>query len=236
MAANYEIGKRLKLLMRLNSYTISQLSEISGVSEDTIKSIRSGKTTNPSINVLAALADAFSCTLDNLIGRFPKSLDESELLRKWRSLDNHGRSAVKLLIDSELTSLPAHSSKTRPLMFYSPNKYTGNGAMFDMSRPEYLDIPADYMKNADFGIKIVSDSYIPDYYPEDIVALVKRTALNGEIGFYSDGTTIYIRKCVYINGIKRLIPLYPAHNEIELKNTNDYTCIGTVIGVIRLAR
>ena len=82
MAANYEIGKRLKLLMRLNGFTISQLSEYSGVSEDTIKSIRSGKTTNPSINVLAALADAFSCTLDNLIGRFLKSQDESELLRK----------------------------------------------------------------------------------------------------------------------------------------------------------
>ena len=235
MDKNYEIGKRLKMLMKLRGFTISQLAEASDVSEDTIKSIRSGKTTNPGINVLTSIADAFACTLDNLIGRLPNELDESELLRKWRSLDSHGKNLTLFIIDNELSNQPSISGRMRSFMYYSPTSYLGNGALFDMSHSEYIDIPADYMKDADYGFKIVSDSMIPTYFPEDIVAVQKRLPLPGETAFYLKDSTVYIRKNIVSNGTTRLLPIVAANNEIELKNPSEYTCIGTAIGIVRKA-
>lgn len=233
MNNTYEIGKRLKMLMKINNLTISELAEKADISEDTIKSIRSGKTTNPSIGILIAISDALSCTIDNLIGRFPKTFDEAELLRKWRSLDSHGRNKAIMLIDNELAYQPLISNKTRSFMVYTPSAYLGNGAVFDLSRPEYIDIPHNYMADADFGFKVISDSLIPDYFPNDIIALKKRLPLPGETAFYLKNNTVYIRKNMVVNGVSRLIPLYATNNETELKNTFEYTCIGTLIGLVR---
>ena len=231
----YEIDKRLKLLMRIQGITISELAVKADISEDTIKAIRSGKTKNPSLYVLTAIADAFSCTLDNLVGRIPKEVDEANLLRKWRSLDNHGRQNAMLLIDEELSKQPQTTTRMRQVMYYIASSYLGNGALFDMTRTEYTDIPATYMKEADFGLKIISDSYMPMYFPEDIVAIKKRPPAPGEIACYWKDNIIYIRKYLLINGIPRYIPINAVNNEIELKKISDYTCLGTIIGIIRKA-
>ena len=235
MNESYDIAKRLKLLMKIEGITISELASKADISEDTIKSIRSGKTKNPSLYVLTAIADAFSCTLDNLVGRIPKEVDEANLLRKWRSLDNHGRKNTMLLIEDELTKQPHTTTRMRQFMYYCSTSYLGNGALFDMTRTEYTDIPATYMNDADFGFKITSDSYIPLYFPDDIVAIKKRPPAPGEIACYWKDNVIYIRKYVLISGVPRYIPINAVNNEIELKKISDYTCLGTIIGIIRQA-
>ena len=235
MNETYEIDKRLKLLMKIQGITISELAVKAGISEDTIKAIRSGKTKNPSLYVLTAIADAFSCTLDNLVGRIPKEVDEANLLRKWRSLDNHGRKNTMLLIDDELTKQPHTTTRMRQFMYYCSSSYLGNGALFDMTRTDYMDIPASYMKDADYGFKITSDSYMPLYFPEDIVAIKKRPPVPGEIACYWKDNIIYIRKYVLIGGVPRYIPINAVNNEIELKRISDYNCLGTIIGIVRQA-
>ena len=231
----YDIDKRLKLLMKIQGLTISELAAKADISEDTIKSIRSGKTKNPSLNVLAAIADVLSCTLDNLIGRTPKDLDEADLLRKWRSLDNHGKSNTFLLINDELTKQPRLTGRMRQFKYHCATSYLGNGALFDKTRIEYIDIPADYMTEADFGFKITSDSYIPLYFPNDIIALKKRPPLPTEVACYSKDNIFYIRKYTIINGIPRYIPINAINNELELKKISEYDCLGTVIGLVRQA-
>lgn len=49
MQQQYDIGKRLREVMAERGVTISQLAELTDVSEDTIKAIRSGKTKSPGI-------------------------------------------------------------------------------------------------------------------------------------------------------------------------------------------
>lgn len=233
MNETYEIAKRLKLLMKIEGITISELATKADISEDTIKSIRSGKTKNPSLFVLTAIADAFSCTLDNLIGRIPKEVDEANLLRKWRSLDNHGRKNVMLLIEDELTKQPPTTTRMRQFMYYYSTSYLGNGALFDMTRTDYIDIPVSYMTDADHGLKIISDSYVPLYFPNDIVAIKKRPPELGEVACYWKDNVIYIRKYVLISGVPHYIPINALNNEVELKKISDYTCLGTIIGIIR---
>ncbi len=229
------LAERLKFLMKVKGYTISDLAVKANISEDTIKSIRSCKTKNPGINIIAAISAALDCTIENLIGRTSGSDNEAELLRKWRSLDSHGRHNVMLVLDKELALQPAYTSNTRPLKCYTPSAYLGNGALFDENRYEYVSIPFDYMKNANFAVTVLSDSLFPMYFPGDMIAIEKRLPLPDEIAIYIKDNIIYYRKNMVMNGKSRLIPPYATNNEVELKNSDNYTCLGTVIGVIRQA-
>ena len=58
MQQQYDIGKRLREVMAERGVTISQLAELTDVSEDTIKAIRSGKTKSPGIQLMISIADA----------------------------------------------------------------------------------------------------------------------------------------------------------------------------------
>ena len=62
MQQQYDIGKRLREVMAERGVTISQLAELTDVSEDTIKAIRSGKTKSPGIQLMISIADALGCT------------------------------------------------------------------------------------------------------------------------------------------------------------------------------
>ena len=64
MQQQYDIGKRLREVMAERGVTISQLAELTDVSEDTIKAIRSGKTKSPGIQLMISIADALGCTMD----------------------------------------------------------------------------------------------------------------------------------------------------------------------------
>ena len=58
MGDYYDIGYRLKDVMAEKGVTISQLADMTGISEDTIKAIRSGKTKSPGIQLMSSIADA----------------------------------------------------------------------------------------------------------------------------------------------------------------------------------
>lgn len=233
MNKQYNLAGRLKFLMKLKGYTIGTLAAEANISEDTIKAIRSERTLNPGINILTAIADVLECTVDNLIDRTPNDDSETELLRKWRSLDSHGRNLAMLLIDKELSNQPAFTSNTRVIKCYIPSAYIGNGALFDSDRVEYITIPANYMKNASLAIRLLSDICIPTYFPNDVLAIEERSPKPEETAIYYKDNVVYIRRHIVINGKARLVPPYAINNEVELKSINDYTCMGTVIGVIR---
>ncbi len=235
MEKQYNLANRLKFLMKLKEFTISGLAAEANISEDTLKSIRSGRITNPGLNILTAIADVLECTLDNLIDRTSNDDGETELLRKWRSLDSHGRNLTMMLIDEEISNQPTLSSNTRLIQCYIPSAYIGNGALFDSERVEYMSVPANYMKQASHGIKVISDAFIPLYFPGDMLAIEKRSPANEETAIYSKDNIIYIRKLITIKGKCRLVPLLSFNNEVELKNIEEYTCLGTIIGIFRHA-
>ena len=233
MSNENKLPERLKFLMKLKGFTISELAAEANISEDTVKAIRSGRIQNPGISILAAIADVLNCTVDNLIDRTPSDDSEAELLRKWRSLDSHGRNLAMLLIDKELSNQPSFTSSTRILKCYIPSIYLGNGARFDNDKVEYISVPANYIKNATVALRLISDSYIPTYFPGDIVAIEERLPQSEETALYQKDNIVYIRKYIVINGRVRLIPPYAVNNEVELKNISEYTCLGTIVGVIR---
>ena len=114
MGDYYDIGYRLKDVMAEKGVTISQLADMTGISEDTIKAIRSGKTKSPGIQLMISIADALGCTMDGFLHRQSLTPEELYLLRKFRTLNIHGKKMVMLMADSEdhmQCRLPADSAE-----------------------------------------------------------------------------------------------------------------------------
>ncbi|MCI6676295.1 MAG: helix-turn-helix transcriptional regulator [Clostridiales bacterium] len=68
MSDIFDVSIGLRKMMKSRKLTISKLSDQSNIPEDTIKSIRSGKTKNPGIQTIIRLADSLDCSIDELIG------------------------------------------------------------------------------------------------------------------------------------------------------------------------
>ncbi|MGN0298653.1 MAG: helix-turn-helix domain-containing protein [Lachnospiraceae bacterium] len=75
MHTTFNLPQQLKQLMKEHHMTIITLADQSGISEDTIKAIRTGRIKSPGIEVLVKLADVLDCSIDELIDRTVVSSD-----------------------------------------------------------------------------------------------------------------------------------------------------------------
>ncbi len=101
MSDTLDISTGLRNIMKSQKLTIAQLAELSNIPEDTIKSIRSGKTKNPGIQTLISLANAMHCSIDELVGRDLSNSEEAEFISSWRKLNNHGKKLIQAIADIE---------------------------------------------------------------------------------------------------------------------------------------
>ncbi len=233
MKSNYDVGERLKFVMRSRNVTISQLAEAAEVSEDTIKSIRSGKIKNPSINIMIAIADALNITLDGLLHRKSLSDDEVELLKNYRILSTHGKNAVQMTANAEKHLLSSDDKEQRRIICIVPTQTKSSDVDFSMHNTEYITIPADCFPEADMAVKIITNNLYPIYSKGDILAIEKNFPALGTIGIFVDrqGTEI-IRKYVEKNGTMILEPLSKCNKAVVY--SDDITCLGRILGIIRL--
>ena len=63
------IAKKIKELRKKSSWSQQKLAEKAGVSYNTITKIEQGAATMPTIQTMIKIADAFSISLDDLVGR-----------------------------------------------------------------------------------------------------------------------------------------------------------------------
>ena len=75
---NYEL---LEEARNINDLTIEKLALLSAVPEPTVKNILSGKTTNPSIKNVGAIARVVGVPLEQVLGYTPKTIVENQALK-----------------------------------------------------------------------------------------------------------------------------------------------------------
>lgn len=99
----------LKRIMKQKNIGNKALAEKSSIPIGTLNKIIYGETTNPSLDTLAALAQALDCTLDDLLADTVGESEqlaplEAELLSAFRLLNDAGRSRlleyVEILVES----------------------------------------------------------------------------------------------------------------------------------------
>ena len=123
-----ELSRKIRDLRALHGLTLEQVAQQVGVGRSTIRKWETGMIENMRRDKIAKLAAALHTTPGYLMGweespnislsiKTPSvelSADESELIRKYRCLDDRGKSAVLNVLNHEYESLPGEKANPAP--------------------------------------------------------------------------------------------------------------------------
>jgi transcriptional regulator with XRE-family HTH domain len=99
------LGARLRNLRLRKGQSLQQVAEAVGASKAHIWELETGKSRNPSIELLTRLADHYGVSVSILIGENPGTVDEDQLIRMFRqlqTLEDGQRDIVDDMIQSML--------------------------------------------------------------------------------------------------------------------------------------
>lgn len=123
-----DLSRKIRDLRALHGLTLEQIAQQVGVGRSTIRKWETGMIENMRRDKIAKLAAALHTTPGYLMGwddnHAPSlsvmstapdlSKDEQELLRKFRCLDDRGKSAVLNTLNHEYDSLPGEKASSAP--------------------------------------------------------------------------------------------------------------------------
>ncbi len=223
---------RFVTLLAEKNWSLEYFSEVSGVPIETAKNLKSGKTTNPRLDTLEKMADAFGLSINCLIGKCPHTPEEKALLRNYRSCGNHGKSIIQLIAKYEATSAKSdrEAKDKHKIPCLVPRGDASKGIIYDTC--ETLEIETS-IPQAFVAIKMPGNTFAPHYCKGDIVLFENRFPDNGEIGAFYSGDRAYIRKFIEEEKQYRLKCLHNQGEDIILKRMDEIEYIGTCCGVIR---
>lgn len=226
------LRQRFVTLLAERNWSLEYFSEISGVPIETAKNLKSGKTTNPRLDTVEKMADAFNISINCLIGKCPHTTEEKALLRNYRICGTHGKSIIELIAKYEaITAKNDRESLDKhkvPCLF--PSGDIRKGIIYDTC--ETMEIETS-VKEAYVGIKMNNNDLAPAYCKDDIILFENRFPSNGEYAAFYQIDRAYIRKFIEEDGKYRLKCLHNQGEDIVLKRMDEIEYIGTCCGVIR---
>ena len=166
-------------------------------------------------------------TNDNLDYAF--SQGETELIKKYRKLDDIGKELINKRIEIELKRVdaPKVQQKIYHISYYDMPVSAGTGQYLDYTNCSVLSLKEEPPANADFVLSVSGDSMEPTFYDRDKVFVEETNTLNiGDIGiFYYDGD-VYIKEY----GENGLI----SHNEKYklIRGSENMRILGKVLGIV----
>lgn len=166
-------------------------------------------------------------TNDNLDYAF--SQEETELIKKYRKLDDIGKELINKSIEIELKRLktPKVQQKIYSISSYDMPVSAGTGQYLDYTNCSVMSLKNEPPANADFVLSVSGDSMEPTFYDGDKVFVEETNSLNiGDIGiFYYDGD-VYIKEY----GENGLI----SHNEKYklIRGSENMRILGKVLGIV----
>lgn len=166
--------------------------------------------------------------------RFPSNISQSEvsIMKKYRSLDEHGKELVELVLDKELERVNTQDDsevcfdRTAFRISEQPAA-AGNGVYLGPESFYTVMVRSDALpRNAAFGVPVSGDSMEPKFHDGDILIVSTEKPERGEVGIYTMDGQGYVK----VLGNNELISLNP--NYAPIRMTEDIICNGKVIGVL----
>lgn len=167
-----------------------------------------------------------------LLKTAPLSLNEENIIKKYRALDEHGKKVTDMLLDAEYDrctikekQMDYISTVMKPS--YQANLSAGTGLfVFDDVPTEQIEVPSEY-SYIDFVIGVSGDSMEPTYTEKDKVMIVKQPQINiGEIGAFMINGEAFIKE-LSSDGLISHNKKYPL---IKFEENMRIDCIGKVVG------
>ena len=159
------------------------------------------------------------------------STEEIDSIKKYRELSEEGKRLVRLIVNEEYTRTVARSRITFPCYLPGVRKlHTGFLMQEKLGsvRIKQMELPV----GTDFCFQIQVDQYLPVFRKFDILALQKRRAGHNEMGLFYLNGIYYIRTLFQEKGECRLRALNVIDEDILVKETDEFRCIGTILGQV----
>ncbi len=231
-------------------YSQKELAEIIGVAPNTFHGYESGKH-DPKSDLLIKIAQACNVSVDFLLGRTDNpnmlfetkqhpvlSHIETEHIKKYRALDEHGKKMVDYVIAEETARMERLKQEQPPTketgqIVYLPKPIqsasAGYGQLADDDTADKIGlILNDITRKADYIMHVCGDSMEPRLYDGQNVLVSNQPAVElGEIGIFIIGGERFIK--IYRGGhLESANPEYPNVQFDEYSR-----CVGKVLGVLQ---
>lgn len=213
--------------------SIDELVKKSSVPKGTLSKITAGINTNPTLSTIRALCKALNCTMDDALD-FEKestlSTKETEMVKKYRSLDDYGKDMVNTVLEKELTRTieqRERSANVIELNLIDAPVPAGLGDMLeDYENSEKVFVPlTSESRRADYLLKIYGDSMEPKFSDGDYILIRQQPTVDeGQIGIFGHDGKGYVKKF----GGDRLISLNKKYPGIYIDEST--RCFGLVLG------
>lgn len=227
--------QNLREKLQKSKISLSYLSAKADISEDTLRSIIYGKSQDIKLSSILKIAHVLDCSLDSLIGRSVYSIQEENMIKQLRTLSEHSRKTVQVLIDlEEKTTLHNSTTGTDTTSIFLLTGNMKDGIFYDSSRFETLDItdyPTELKKRIAFGIKLNTSHFEPVYFLNDVLLFSQHNApeRNDVVLCVNDAGRLFLRKLTPFG----LVPINGFGKKIPANEMNDYTIMGVVLKVAK---
>lgn len=240
---------RLKEARIASGLTQKQLAKELGIAGTTVTGYEKGNS-EPNVNTIGKIMDILHVDANflwqdemNAHGGFSLQLQyqELEFLKKYRTLDEYGKSMVDMVLEKELyrtnqqqsveyTINPEQTDMVRELPLYYMPVSAGSGNYLDTTDFELIQV-ADiaYASKADFAVRISGDSMEPRFSTGDIILVQEQSAVEpGELGiFILNGDSLF-----KVFGGDRLISLNKDYSDRLIGPDDSFYCKGKVLGAV----
>lgn len=206
-------GEKIKSARKLKKLTQKQLAKEIGAAHNSVSDWENDKN-KPDPDTIELLCGVLEISPNYLLASSSDDFSPSEklLIKKYRSLDQHGQETVQIVLDreSERTKIVKQQAERIAELETKPNNTSDAG----MHPYPYLhriacagtsfafeDIPTEqklvpYMPGADFVIGVLGDSMEPTFFDGELVYVRKTDHIrHGDIGIFTLGNEWYIKEC-----------------------------------------
>jgi len=226
------ISKRLHEILDELGWTKETLADKSGLPLETIRNIYYGKTPDPKVSTVLAIAEATGHSMNCLMGKCPHTPAEKVILRNYRSCGPHGKAIIELIAKYEAGSVKSEREAFDKHMIpcLLPHGDIHKGIIYDTCETVEIETSTP---EAYIAIQMTSNDLAPKFCKGDVILLENRFPANGEYSAFFRGDRVYIRKFIEEDKQYRLKCLHNHDTDIILKRMDEVQYVGTCCGVVR---
>ena len=231
------IGEKIKAARMARNLTQVQFAQLIGEKSGTVINNWESALSRPAVDKIPSICQALHITPDflfNTTGEYP-SVNEMTMIRKYRTLDSFGKTAVDSVLSVEYdrvfsSQLKKPKARMLKIDFYNYPASAGTGNFLEDNTPEEIWVKETIeAEDADFIVSVRGNSMEPTYYDGDKVFVCKQSIINvGEIGIFVVDGECYIKEL----GNGELISHNEAYKPISLHNKSSVYCLGKVMGTV----
>ena len=235
----FEIINELK---KEKGLTNLQLAKLAGTTLSTIDKITAGINQNPKLDTLKAICKVLGCSLNDFEDS-PTVTTFSELekthIKKYRTLDEHGKKLVDNVLNLECERVEATRTPVIPISniitlseFEQPVSAGKGVYLGDGSQTITREVPnTEETRKADFILRVSGDSMEPKYSDGDRLLIKRQHDVKiGEEGIFILNNEGFVKR----REVDRLVSLNPEYEDILFHDEDSIECKGKVIGKIQV--